>query len=133
MLQLRLHERVQLEGSRMATLLLCDLNPRDTLWEECRNGLGIARLLVQEKRPDAFVATACRVAIENACRAALVQARVGFDGDVDRALEALDAPPEVRMPPGVLPGAERLKAAERVVGWLASYLKSEAPGRSWGY
>jgi hypothetical protein len=117
----------------MATLLLCDLTPRDTLWEDCRNGLGIARLLVQEQRPDALVATACRVAVENGCRAALVQAHITFDGDVDQALAALDAPPELRMPPGPLRGAERLRAAERVVGWLASYLKSEAPGRSWGY
>jgi hypothetical protein len=117
----------------MATLVLCDLPLRDHSWEDCRNGLGIARLLVQERRPEAFVETACRNAVEKACRASLAQAGLAFEGDVDRALEALGAPDEIRLPRGPLPGLARLEAAERVVGWLATYLKGEAPGRNWGY
>ena len=46
---------------------------RDALWEQCRNSLGIARLLAQEGRPRALVETACRTAVESACRAGLAQ------------------------------------------------------------
>jgi hypothetical protein len=117
----------------MATLLLSDLAPRDHYWEECRNGLGIARLLLKEKRSEALIGTACRTAIENACRASLLQSGRAFDGDVNGALCVLEAPPEVRLPTRPMPGEECLEAAERVVAWLASYLKTEAPGRCWGY
>ncbi len=32
-----------------------------SLWEHCRNNLGIARLLVHEGRPRVLVETACRI------------------------------------------------------------------------
>jgi hypothetical protein len=117
----------------MASLLLVDLNPSSHLWEECRNGLGIARLLVQERRPEEFVATACRGAAESACRAALLHAGFKFEGDLEGALDALEAPGEVRFPQGRLTGAEWVERTEELVGWLASYLRNEVPGRSWGY
>ena len=117
----------------MGTALLCDQTVVDLLWHECRNGLGIARLLAQERRPEAFVATACRAAAESACRAALLHAGLKFDGDLEGALDALGAPGEVRIPYGKLTGAERLAKTEGLVGWVAHYLRSEAPGRSWGY
>ncbi len=106
---------------------------RDALWDDCRNNLGVARLLVQEQRPLAMVATACRMAVETSCRAALDQAGHRFDGDVERALMRLAAPRDLW--DGDEPGsaAERLAAAERVVAWVARYLRSEAPERSWGY
>jgi hypothetical protein len=31
------------------------------------------------------------------------------------------------------PGAELLAEAERTVGWIAAYLRGEAPERSWGF
>jgi len=103
---------------------------RDALWEHCRNGLGIARLLSREERPEAFVASACHLAVESACRAALAHAGLGYDGDVERALRGLAAPGDL-WPPEV--AADRLGAAERVVAWLADYLRGQAPERSWGY
>ena len=106
---------------------------RDILWEHCRNSLGIARLLVQEGRPEPLVATACLMAVESACRAALEHVGFPFDGDVDRALERLSAPWELRSGLADGSGRQRLAAAEQVVAWLASYLRSEAPERSWGY
>ena len=122
------------EDPDMATLLLCDLAPRDRYWDECRNGLGIAHLLVKEDRSEALIATACRSAVENACRACVLEAGGGtFDGDVNGALRLLGAPPEVCLPTGPLEAPECLRAAESVIGWLADFLKSEAPGRSWGY
>jgi hypothetical protein len=115
-------------------LPVCDAPPeRDLLWEHCRNGLGIARLLVQESRPMPMVATACHVAMESACRAALAQAGMRFEGDVRRALEALQAPPELAAAAAGVGAAERLAAAQRVVAWAAAYLKSEAPERAWGF
>jgi hypothetical protein len=106
---------------------------RDAHWHHCRNALGIARLLVQEGRPTPLVTTACQMAVESACRAALSQAGLPFDGDAGRALQALAAPRDVGEP---LPGASaagRLAWAQRVVAWLADYLRSEAPERAWGF
>jgi len=106
---------------------------RDALWEHCRNSLGIARLLIHEDRPAALVAAACHSAIESGCRAAMAQAGLWYDGDVDRALATLAAPLEVRPVKASLTGAARLAVAERVIGWLAAFLKSEVPEKTWGY
>lgn len=97
---------------------------RDLLWEHCRNNLGIARLLVHERRPDALVATACRMAEETAVRAALGEAA---GGDVEAALS--------RFGVDVVSGTalERLWAAEKTVGRVAAYLRQEAPERTWGF
>ena len=106
---------------------------RDRLWEHSRNALGIARLLVHEGRPVPLVDTACRTAVEAAGRAALEQAGMCFDGDVDRALGRLAAPRELLQALGSGSAAERLLACERVIAWIAAYLRSEAPERPWGY
>jgi len=106
---------------------------RDEFWDHCRNALGIGRLLVHESRPASLVATACQMAVESACRAALAQAELRFDGDVGRALLALAAPTDLwQLPAGATP-VERLAATQRVIAWVAAYLRSHAPGRTWGY
>jgi hypothetical protein len=105
---------------------------RDSLWEDCRNSLGIARLLVQERRPEALLATACRVAVESACRAALEQRGTVYDGDLEGALGRLGAPVELGSGHGVR-GAERLAEAEKAVAWMADRLRREAPERTWGF
>ncbi len=75
--------------------------------------------------------TACYLAVDNACRVAMEQGDLLYDGDPARALGALAAPRGLwPLPAGS--GPERLRATERVVGWLATYLKSEAPHHSWG-
>ena len=102
-------------------------------WDHCRNNLGIARLLVHEGRPEALVATACWMAVESACRAALEQARLPYDGDLEASLQQLAAPPDIwELQQAGLP-ARRLAGAERAVAWMASYLKRVAPDRTWGY
>jgi hypothetical protein len=106
---------------------------RDSLWEHARNSLGIARLLVFEGRPDALAATACRSAVENACRTALDHSGLPFDGDLGRAFEYLSAPGELLAAVETQRGAERLAATERAVGWIAGYLRAEVPERSWGF
>lgn len=109
------------------------VNERDELWHRCRNALGIARLLAHESRPMALVATACQMAVESACRAALAQADLPFDGDVARALRALAAPSDLGDVPEGVPTVERLAATQRLVAWVAAYLRSQAPERTWGY
>jgi hypothetical protein len=109
------------------------LSPRDALWEHCRNNLGIARLLVQEQRPEPFVSTACRMAVESACRAALAHAEFEFDGDVDRALSRLSVPEELWPALDSGTGSQKLAAAEKVVAWLSSSLRRDAPERAWGF
>ena len=105
---------------------------RDALWDHCRNSLGTARLLQQEDRPEPLVATACRMAVETACRAALVQAGLPFEGDLERALRRLQAPTDIWELQQSGPASRRLAAAERAVAWVAGYLRREAPDRSWG-
>jgi hypothetical protein len=105
---------------------------RDRLWDHCRNALGIARLLVREGRPQPLAATACYLAVETACRTALEQAGLPFEGDVKRALGYLSAPFAL-WPEDEGSSGERLASAERAVGWVAGYLRSEAPDRTWGY
>lgn len=106
---------------------------RDLLWEHCRNSLGIARLLVHERRPAPLVATSCALAVESACRAALEQAGLDFDGDLERALARLGAPRELLPGEDARGAAERLASAEKVVSWVASRLRREVPERPWGY
>jgi hypothetical protein len=105
---------------------------RDLLWVQSRNALGIARLLAQERRADEMVATACDLAVDAACRAALAHAGLSFEGDYASALRRLDAPEGlwVEDPRTV---RDRLAAAERVVTWTASYLRSDVPREAWTF
>lgn len=106
---------------------------RDRLWRDSRNSLSIARLLAHEGRPEPLLATACRAAVEAACRAALEQRGAAFDGDLGRAFERLAVPDDLLASIELAEGKARLEAAERAVGWLAEYLRSEAPEKTWGY
>ena len=106
---------------------------RDELWADSRNSRGVARLLVHEGRPETFVATVCRLAVESACRAALEHGGRTFDGDLDHALGSLDAPPGLLERVETTRGTERLAATERAVGWISNYLRGEAPDRTWGF
>lgn len=106
---------------------------RDSLWQHARNSLSIARLLLQDGRPEALIDTACGTAVEAACRAALAQAGLFYDGDVSRALARLAAPRDLWEPEQIRPGAPTLAAAEHAFAWIAGYLRSEAPEHSWGF
>jgi hypothetical protein len=107
--------------------------PGEPLWEHCRNSLGIARLLVYERRSDRLVATACRMAVETACRVAMEQAGRPFDGDAGRAMAELQAPDTLQIDPPGLHGADMLALAERRVTWVAGWLRAEAPDRTWSF
>jgi hypothetical protein len=122
----------EMAGARGLPLLAAD-SPRDALWEHCRNNLGIARLLLHEGRPGPFVATACRMAVESACRAALAQAGLTFDGNAERGFARLAAPRGLGEETRAASPAAHLDAAEAVVAWTARYLRHEAPEHSWGY
>jgi len=101
------------------------------LWEECRNNLGIARLLVNERRPEQMIATACRMAVETACRAALEQAGLPWSGDVDHALDLLRIH---RVPRDEAPTPRaNLLAAEETVALIAAWLRRHEPARTWGF
>jgi hypothetical protein len=106
---------------------------RDVLWERCRNSLAVARLLHHEGRPEAFVATSCLMAVENACRAVLEEAGIPYDGDLEGALARIAAPPDVWELQQSGPASRRLAAAERAVAWFATYLRHAVPGRTWGF
>ena len=107
---------------------------RDVLWEHCRNSLGIARLLLTEGRPDPLVSTACRMALENACRAALEQAGLEFDGDLSRALQRLGALTDVgELEAAAVAAGQVLATAEKAIARVAAYLRDAAPERSWGF
>jgi hypothetical protein len=97
-------------------------------WNECRNALAIARLLTSEGRPAPLVRTACRMAVENACRAALEPAGFPWDGDLAAALRRLSVPEEIV---AACEDGPALDAAQRTVDWMAAYLRVAAPGRSW--
>jgi hypothetical protein len=134
--ELRHHERLLVSdaialASHLAAAPRGASNPCDRMWEHCRNALGIARLLVHEGRPTALVDTACRMAVEAACRVALDRADFAFDGDLERSLDRLSAPPDLLAGLGEGPAASRLAACEHAVGFLADYLRSEAPERPW--
>ena len=105
---------------------------RDALWDHSRNSLGTARLLHQEGRPEPLVATACLMAVETACRAALAQAGLPFEGSLEQSLRRLSAPSDIWELQESGRAARRLAAAERAVAWVAGYLRREAPHRSWG-
>ena len=105
---------------------------RDALWDHCRNSLGTARLLHHEGRFESLISTACLMAVETACRAALVQAQLPFEGDLARSLRLLKAPSDIWELQERGPAGRRLAAAERAVAWVANYLRREAPDRSWG-
>ena len=99
-------------------------------WEECRNNLGIARLLVSERRPEQMVATACRMAVETACRAALEHAGLPWSGDVDAALDKLRIH---RVTAAEAPTPRSLLlAAEETVALVAAWLRRQEPARTWG-
>jgi hypothetical protein len=130
--QLRVHQRVQLMAA--ASLAFDGRNAqRDLLWEHCRNNLGIARLLLHEGRPEELVNTACRMAVETACRTALEQAGLRFDGDLESSLRRLAAPSDMWELQEAGRAARRLAAAERAVAWIAAFLRTEAPDRTWGF
>jgi len=105
---------------------------RDALWAHCRNSLGTARLLHHEGRPESLIATACLMAVETASRAALAQAGLPFEGDLEQSLRQLKAPTDIWELQASGPASRRLAAAERAVAWVAGYLRREAPDRSWG-
>src|SRR5687768_18445131 len=92
---------------------------RDALWVHCRNSLGTARLLHQEGRPESLVATACLMAVETACRAALAQAGLAFEGSLEQSLRRLSAPSDIWELQESGRAARRLAAAERAVAWVA--------------
>src|SRR6185503_8437486 len=107
---------------------------RDQLWSDCRNSLGIARLLAHEGRPEALIATACRLAVEGGCRAALEQLGLPYDGDLDQALLDLKVEAEwMASAAADIPARALLLAAERTVGSIAAFLRDADPGRSWGF
>jgi hypothetical protein len=117
----------------MASLPAATPGQRDLSWEHCRNSLGIARLLVHEGRPERLISTACLMAVENACRAALDEGGCGYDGNLRRGLGVLQAPQGLLAGLDFGAGRDRLAATERAVGWLAGYLKERVPDRSWGF
>jgi hypothetical protein len=132
--ELREHERLQLKELSLTSIgvpspLLAD---RNLVWEHCRNALGIARLLVQEHRSADLVDTACHLAVDCACRVAMEEAGLEYAGDPGDALHSLAAPRALWPLPADLDAASRLRGTERVVVWVATFLKSEAPHRSWG-
>ncbi len=99
------------------------------LWSHCRNILGIARLLVTERRSAPLVSTACYMAVDTACRVALARAGLPPEGDVESALARLEAPAELRESTPRGGGVEQLACAERQVSWVADDLRAGAPGR----
>ncbi len=116
------------------SLPLIEVNTRrDASWEHCRNNLGIARLLVQERRPEPLVSTACRMAVETACRAALEQEGQAWDGDPEALFDRLGGDGELFEMGHGSGGVARLAAAERAVARVAAHLRRLAPERTWGF
>jgi hypothetical protein len=105
------------------------------LWQHCRNSVGIARLLLHERRPADLLDTACRAALEYGCRAALGAARRPFSGDLLHGLESLQVPRDLllELSTDETEAARRLAATERLVAWMSAELKREAPERHWRY
>jgi hypothetical protein len=132
--ELRQHERLQLKELSLTSIGVPSplLAGRNLIWEHCRNALGIARLLVQENRSDDLADTACHLAVDCACRVAMDEADLVYDGDPGRALLALAAPRALWPIPAEADARERLRATERIVVWVATFMKSEAPHYSWG-
>ena len=106
----------------------------EALWRHCQNSVGIARLLLHDGRPLGLVATACRSAVEYACRAALLVSDRPFPGDFAQALESLPAPGESAWEALDAEGcAVRLAATERVLAWVSAHMRRTVPNRPWGY
>jgi hypothetical protein len=117
----------------IAALCWTDIDT-DALWQHCQNAVGIARLLFHEQRSACLVDTACRTAVEYACRAALVAGGRSFPGSAALALEALSAPGDLVW--DALEGEEgapRLAATERVLAWVSAHMRRTVPGKSWGF
>ena len=108
------------------------LGTPEGLWGHGRNSLGIARLLHHEGRPPALVATACRTAVEYACRAALGAVGLRFEGDLEGGLRRLDVPLELLWDVDGAPDCgKRLVATERLLMWTARQMTRVAPDRRW--
>ena len=106
----------------------------EALWQHSRNSVGIARLLLHERRPIDLLDTACCAAMEYACRAALYAAGQPYTGDVARSLERLAAPQDLLGEASELcDGAACLAATERVLAWAATQLQRTCPNRVWRY
>jgi hypothetical protein len=107
----------------------------EALWQHSRNSVGIARLLLHERRPVGLLDTACRAAMEYACRAALHATGRSFSGDVARSLECLAAPQDLVGEVAELreDAQAHLAATERVLAWAADQLRRACPGRPWHY
>jgi hypothetical protein len=108
----------------------------EALWQHSRNSVGIARLLLHERRPVDLLDTACRAAMEYACRAALHAAGQPFTDDLARSLECLAAPRDLvgevsDLREGGAPA--HLAATERVLAWAAVQLQRACPDRTWRY
>jgi hypothetical protein len=107
---------------------------RHATWEHARNSLGIARLLVHEKRCESLIDTACRMAVECACRAALDATGRPFEGNMPLAAAHLGMPEDFwRELDRAAIGRARLDATERFMAWTAGYLRHEAPHMTWVY
>jgi hypothetical protein len=72
------------------------------------------------------------MAVERACRAALDQAGLPFDGDVEGALLRLGCLEETGVA-SEAGAAARLASAEAVVSRVAARMRGVAPDRSWGF
>jgi hypothetical protein len=139
--QLRLDERLQLVRGEHAMSLDGHVDWRPpahpdsgVLWKHCQNSVGIARLLVHERRPAGLLDTACHTALEYACRAALEAAGRPFVGDLAHALASLAAPDDLLPSPlGADDPLARLAATERALAWLSQELHRRVPHRSWYY
>ncbi len=105
------------------------------LWQHCRNSVGIARLLLHERRPPDLLDTACRAALEYACRAALGAASRPFSGDLFHGLETLQVPAELlgELSADGVAAARRVAATERLVAWVSGELRRSSPERAWHY
>ena len=94
--------------------------PRTSSGSTAATPSGIARLLVQEGRRATSWTRPAYLAVDSACRVALEQADLVYDGNPARALSRASGPPRAsgRCPTGT--PETRLRATERVVAWLAA-------------
>jgi hypothetical protein len=116
-----------------AVPLLPPAPPRDRYWRHCQNSLGIARLLVQEGRPVALVSTACRMAVETACRAVLEHEGGIWRGDATAFLDRFGPQDDLWELEHAADPLDRLAAAERAVARIAAHMRRVAPERPWSY
>ena len=107
---------------------------RDSLWQHARNSLSIARLLLQDGRPE----RSHRHRLRHRGRSRMPRgARPGWPLLRRRRVSApwLAWPRRASSgsPTRLGPGPPTLAAAEHALAWIAGYLRSEAPERSWGF